>query len=76
MECDKLSREAVKAHWDGHMRLLLTAIGKTDPDLPGLNNVLIDSYEVGTQKRITRSLPPAPASWDENCPARPKTWSG
>jgi hypothetical protein len=50
LECDKLSREAIKAHWDGHIGLLLTALGKTDgPDKPGLNNVLIDSYEVGTQ---------------------------
>jgi hypothetical protein len=49
-ECDKLSRRAIKAHWDGHMGRILAAIGKTDgPDRPGLNNVLIDSYEVGTQ---------------------------
>ncbi|MDR1102438.1 MAG: hypothetical protein LBL42_01655 [Tannerella sp.] len=50
LECDKLSREAIKAHWDGHMGLILAAIGKTTgPDQPGLNNVLIDSYEVGAQ---------------------------
>ncbi|GHV07761.1 hypothetical protein FACS1894160_0900 [Bacteroidia bacterium] len=50
LECDKLSREAIKAHWDGHIGLILAALGKTDgPDKPGLNNVLIDSYEVGTQ---------------------------
>jgi hypothetical protein len=49
LECDKLSKEAVKAHWDGHIALILDAIGKTYPDQSGLNNVLIDSYEVGTQ---------------------------
>jgi hypothetical protein len=50
LECDKLSKEAIKAHWDGHIALILDAIGKMDgPDKPGLNNVLIDSYEVGTQ---------------------------
>jgi hypothetical protein len=50
LECDKLSREAVKAHWDGHLGLILAAMGTTDgPDKPGFNNVLIDSYEVGTQ---------------------------
>ncbi|MDR1379975.1 MAG: hypothetical protein LBJ47_00675 [Tannerella sp.] len=50
LECDKLSREAVKAHWNGHVGRVLAAIGKTGgPSGPGLNNVLIDSYEVGTQ---------------------------
>ncbi|MGV8090504.1 MAG: glycosyl hydrolase [Mangrovibacterium sp.] len=50
LECDKLSKEAVKAHWDGHIGLILDAIGKIDgPDRPGFNNVLIDSYEVGSQ---------------------------
>jgi hypothetical protein len=50
LECDKLSREAVKAHWDGHVGRILAALGTTDgPDKPGLNNILIDSYEVGTQ---------------------------
>jgi hypothetical protein len=55
LECDKLSREAMKAHWDGHLGLILAAIGQADgadklaPDKPGLNNVMIDSYEVGTQ---------------------------
>ena len=50
LECDKLSREALKAHWDGHAGRILAALGETDgPDKPGLNNILIDSYEVGTQ---------------------------
>ena len=50
LECDKLSREAVKAHWDGHIGAILAALGGTDgPDRPGFNNILSDSYEVGTQ---------------------------
>ncbi|MDR1674911.1 MAG: hypothetical protein LBR86_00335 [Tannerella sp.] len=50
LECDKLSHEAVKTHWDGHIARILAALGKTDgPDRQGLNNVLVDSYEVGAQ---------------------------
>jgi hypothetical protein len=50
LECDKLSREALKAHWNGHIGKVLAALGKTDgPNRPGFNNILIDSYEVGTQ---------------------------
>lgn len=47
LECDKLSREAAEAHWAGMMQTVLNAIGP----LAGksLNNVLIDSYEVGSQ---------------------------
>lgn len=47
LECDKLSREAAQAHWDGMMGPLLQDMGP----LAGksLNNVLVDSYEVGTQ---------------------------
>jgi len=47
LECDKLSAEAAQAHWDGGMGKLISALGP----LAGkaLNNVLIDSYEVGTQ---------------------------
>jgi hypothetical protein len=47
LECDKLSKEALAAHWDGLMGKLITELGP----LAGktLNNVLIDSYEVGTQ---------------------------
>jgi len=47
LECDKLSKEAVEAHWAGSMAPLLDTLGP----LAGksFNNVLIDSYEVGTQ---------------------------
>ena len=47
LECDKLSREAVEAHWAGMMGPLIEHLGP----LAGktLNNVLIDSYEVGSQ---------------------------
>ncbi|MBQ9432289.1 MAG: hypothetical protein IJU44_12145 [Kiritimatiellae bacterium] len=52
LECDKLSREAAQAHWDGHIGKVLEKLG---PGISGgnrktgFNNVLIDSYEVGTQ---------------------------
>ena len=50
LECDKLSKEAVKAHWDGHVALILDAIKESGISKDaGINNVLIDSYEVGTQ---------------------------
>ncbi len=47
LECDKLSKEAAEAHWAGMMGKIIADIGP----LAGktLNNVLIDSYEVGTQ---------------------------
>src|SRR5205823_3538285 len=47
LECDKLSREAMDAHWSGMMATVLKDIGP----LAGksLNNALIDSYEVGSQ---------------------------
>ena len=47
LECDKLSAEAAQAHWDGSMGKLIAELGP----LVGksFNNVLIDSYEVGTQ---------------------------
>jgi len=47
LECDKLSRKAVEAHWAGMMDPLVKELGA----LAGttLNNVLIDSYEVGSQ---------------------------
>ena len=46
-ECDKLSKEALDAHWAGMMKRVLDDIGP----LAGksLNNALIDSYEVGNQ---------------------------
>ncbi|MDR2473475.1 MAG: hypothetical protein LBD53_07965, partial [Tannerella sp.] len=50
LECDKLSKEAIKAHWDSHIVPILAALGKSDAiGNSGLNNILIDSYEVGTQ---------------------------
>jgi hypothetical protein len=50
LECDKLSRSALKAHWDGHVAKVLDAIGAANINgKTGLNNALIDSYEVGTQ---------------------------
>jgi hypothetical protein len=53
LEVDKLSRVAVKAHWDGHMAKVIAAAKGAAPldaaQKAGLNNVLIDSYEVGSQ---------------------------
>lgn len=50
LECDKLNSEAAQAFWDGVMGKLMMELGplagKVDS---GLNNVLIDSYEVGAQ---------------------------
>lgn len=47
LECDKLSREALDAHWNGMMAKIIADLGP----LAGktLNNALIDSYEVGNQ---------------------------
>ncbi|MBV9867409.1 MAG: hypothetical protein JO316_18790 [Abitibacteriaceae bacterium] len=51
-ECDKLSREAVDAHWAGAVAPVLKALGP----LAGksFNDVLIDSYEVGSQNWTPR----------------------
>ncbi|MDQ3812813.1 MAG: hypothetical protein M3347_02550, partial [Armatimonadota bacterium] len=51
-ECDKLSREAMDAHFAGMMGKILADLGP----LAGksLNNVLIDSYEVGSQNWTAR----------------------
>jgi hypothetical protein len=50
LECDKLSKEAAQAHWDGSMGKVLAELGPLAGNVKsGLNNVLIDSYEVGTQ---------------------------
>ena len=47
LECDKLDRQGVDAHFDGYVAKILEnagpAVGKS------LNNVFIDSYEVGDQ---------------------------
>ena len=47
LECDKLSREALQAFWDGSLGPLIRQLGP----LAGtsFNNLLIDSYEVGSQ---------------------------
>jgi hypothetical protein len=52
LECDKLSREAMDAHWAGMMATVLKEAGP----LVGraLNNALIDSYEVGSQNWTPR----------------------
>ncbi|MDH7571513.1 MAG: glycosyl hydrolase, partial [Armatimonadota bacterium] len=51
-ECDKLSREALDAHWAGMMGPLVAdagpLVGKS------LNNSLVDSYEVGCQNWTPR----------------------
>lgn len=47
LECDKMSKSALDAHWDGFMQKVLDDIGP----LAGktLTTSLIDSYEVGSQ---------------------------
>ncbi len=47
LEVDKFSREALDAHWDGMMGPVLADLGRGGGS--GLNNALIDSYEVGAQ---------------------------
>ena len=50
LECDKLSKEAAQAHWDGGMGKVLSELGPLAGKVKsGLNSVLNDSYEVGTQ---------------------------
>ncbi len=50
LECDKLNPDAAQAFWDGGMGPLLAELGKVaGKSDTGLNNVLIDSYEVGAQ---------------------------
>ena len=50
LECDKLSKEALRIHWSNYVRKTVKALG---PELAGpkgpLKTVLNDSYEVGTQ---------------------------
>ncbi len=47
LECDKLSKEALDAHWAGMMATVIKELGPLAGKV--LNNVLIDSYEVGSQ---------------------------
>jgi len=50
LECDKLSKEALRIHWSNYVHKTVVALG---PELAGpkgpLKTVLNDSYEVGTQ---------------------------
>jgi hypothetical protein len=48
-ECDKFSREALDAHWAGFVQEVLNDLGPLAGEGKPLNNVLIDSYEVGGQ---------------------------
>ncbi len=45
LECDKLSREAMDLHWQKGIQPILDYLGPVGSH--GLNNLLIDSYEVG-----------------------------
>lgn len=47
LECDKLSRDGLDAHWKGMMGPVIADLGPLAGKV--LNNVLIDSYEVGHQ---------------------------
>ncbi|MFZ0827157.1 MAG: glycosyl hydrolase [Verrucomicrobiia bacterium] len=48
-ECDKFSPEALDAHWAGFVQKVLDDLGPLAGSGKTLNNVLIDSYEVGGQ---------------------------
>ena len=45
LECDKLSRKAMDLHWEKGIKPILDTLG--DLAGPVMNNLLIDSYEVG-----------------------------
>jgi hypothetical protein len=47
LECDKLNKAALDAHWDGFMQKLLDDIGPLSGK--ALDGSLIDSYEIGNQ---------------------------
>lgn len=49
LECDKLSKPALDAHWAGFMQKMLDDVGPLAGAGKTLNNALIDSYEVGGQ---------------------------
>jgi hypothetical protein len=49
LECDKFSKEALDAHWAGFMQKVLDDAGPLAGNGKALDNVLIDSYEVGGQ---------------------------
>ncbi len=52
LEVDKLSREALDAHWAGMMGKVIADVGPLAGSV--LNNSLIDSYEVGSQNWTPR----------------------
>ena len=54
LECDKFSRDALDAHWMGYVQKVLDDLGPLAGDGKALNNVLIDSYEVGGQNWTPR----------------------
>lgn len=49
LECDKLSSEALDAHWKGYVQKVLDDLGPLVGKDRTFNNVLIDSYEIGGQ---------------------------
>jgi hypothetical protein len=55
LECDKFSREALDAHWAGFVQKVLDDLGPLAGQGKALNNVLIDSYEVGEQNWTPRA---------------------
>ena len=54
LECDKFSQEALDAHWAGFVQKVLDELGPLAGKGKPLNNVLIDSYEVGGQNWTPR----------------------
>lgn len=49
LECDKLSAQALDAHWEGFVQKVVDDLGPLAGAGKPFNNVLIDSYEVGGQ---------------------------
>ena len=49
LECDKLSAEALDAHWAGYVQKVIDDLGPLAGKGKTFNNVLIDSYEIGGQ---------------------------
>ncbi|OGV68051.1 MAG: hypothetical protein A3K19_26980 [Lentisphaerae bacterium RIFOXYB12_FULL_65_16] len=54
LECDKLSREAFDAHWDGGMKRIVDEGGPAALGGKGFTQTIIDSYEVGCQNWTPR----------------------
>ena len=49
LECDKFSKSALDAHWNGFVQKVLDDLGPLAGKGKAFNDVLIDSYEVGGQ---------------------------